>query len=183
MADYNLGPYRPRLRGDYDNKTPYRFFDQVKWLGGSYLNINPDTIDGDSCLGVPPTGAERSELNWICVAEKGDKGDMGDAYQDFMEVRDGKWDFSLSDKIFIPEGGRNIIEITNAYTGCCGIMLSIQDITVPQDSDFTYDYDYVDLDVNQYYMYSFVYANVPPTMRPKFIWHRTIVNMGNGGAP
>lgn len=182
MADYNLGPFRLRPRGEFDLGAEYRYLDFVTWNGSSYVNLNLDTIDGAACVGVIPEGAERSELYWLCFARKGDKGDMGDAYQNFVEVTDGKWDFSKSDKIFIPETGSSVVNITNVYSGCCGIILTPNYLTLPWNSDYAYDYNYVDKDVGQYFMYSFVYGqSITPTDR--FVWHRTVINMGTGESP
>ena len=44
MADYNLGPYRPRPRGVFSSIEMYRYLDIVEYNGSSYININYDKI-------------------------------------------------------------------------------------------------------------------------------------------
>ena len=177
MADYNIGPFRMRPRGEYNKDTVYRFFDNVLYRGTSYCNINPDSNDDDSCIGIPPEGAERSEVYWLPVALRGEKGETGDAYQSFVEVRNGSWDYNVSDKIYIPEDATEKIDILNVYNGCCGTIITKLDLAVPTNSDKAFDYNFVTAGVNQYYMYTFVYGHLPPfSTKDKFLWHRTVIN-------
>ena len=123
MADYGLGPFRVRPRGKFDPTTKYRFLDWVSYEGGSYLLINQDTLNEDGeIIGVLPTGQEESELWWQCIAEPGKEGPVADQYYGFTEITDGQWDYSVTDKITIPEDGVTTLNITNAYNGCCGVV-------------------------------------------------------------
>ena len=79
MADYNLGPYRPRPRGVFSNIEMYRYLDIVEYNGSSYININYDTIDGIACIGVSPEGENESELYWMPIAKRGEKGDTAES--------------------------------------------------------------------------------------------------------
>ena len=93
MADYNLGPYRPNPKGEYDGTESYRFLDWVTYQGCSYLCINYDTIDGTACIGKLPTGEEDSELYWMCTASKGDDPAPEDfEYPGFEQVENNEWD-------------------------------------------------------------------------------------------
>lgn len=175
MADYNLGPYRPRPRGEFVSSENYRYLDIVTYNGGSYICINLDTIDGIAVAGVLPTGSVESELYWQALAEKGEKGDMADGYNSFITVSNGVWDFNNSDKIIIPENAPDTLEISNAYNGCCGVILTTKDLTLPSNSNYSIDYNYISCMTNQYYMYTFVYGSHIGDS-DKFIWNRTVID-------
>lgn len=175
MPDYNLGPFRIRPRGEFISSEHYRFLDLVSYNGGSYLCCNMDTIDGVAVTGVLPEGQTKSELYWQCLAHKGEKGDIGGSYNEFIEVTDGVWDFDRSDKIIIPESGSDDIQISNAYNGCCGIILTNKDLSLPPNSDYSIDFNYVTCGTNQYYMYTFVYGLFNSTSE-RFIWNRTVID-------
>ncbi len=180
MADYNLGPYRPRPRGEFDGTMNYLYLDIVRYHGSSYININLDTIDGIACIGILPEGQNESELYWMPIAEKGEKGDTADAYTPYVVVDNNTWDYSQGDKIFIPEVDEDvsILDITNVYDGCCGIIITRNDLSLPANSLFSVDYKYVSIINNDdYYFYTFTYANVGSGSN-MFIWHRTVVNRG-----
>lgn len=174
MADYGLGPFRVRPRGRYNPSATYRFLDLVAYDGGSYLLINKDTLDNNiDVVGVLPAGQDESELYWQCIVERGEKGETADQYYEFVEVTDGQWDFSVSDKIIIPEGGVPTLTINNAYNGCCGVVLTAEELTLPENSDYSIDFYYVTRGTNQYYLYTFVYGAI--TGDDKFIWNRTVI--------
>ncbi len=170
-----MGPFRVYPRGEFDGTASYRFLDLVTYYGSSYICINYDTIDGTACIGVSPVGQAQSPLYWQLVASKGDTGSPPDAYQNFITVTNGVWDYSRSDKIIIPPTGNSEIGILNVYNGCCGIILTEIDLSLPYNSDFSVDFNYIPLSTNQYYMYSFVYGN-PYGSGDRFIWNRCIYN-------
>ena len=172
MADYNLGPFRIRPRGEFDPSEAYRFLDLVSYNGSSYVCINNDTIDGVSVTGVLPAGQDSSELYWQLIASKGDKGS---GYQEYLTVTNGVWDFSKSDKIIIPDSAEDTLTITNIYSGCCGLILTTKELELPVNSDYSIDFWYVSCGTNQYYMYTFVYGGYG-THRDTFVWNRTVVN-------
>lgn len=177
MADWNMGPYRPNPLGDYNSATNYRYLDIVTYNGASYINCNLDTIDGVSCIGIAPSGMPQSTNYWQCIANKGDKGDIADRYLPYITVSDGRWHYSDGDKIYIPNttGVPNTIVIDGLYDGCCGIMLSKKDITLPANSYKSADYNYVSLiHDDDYYFYTFTYANIGSGSHI-FIWHRSVV--------
>lgn len=178
MADFNLGVYRPRPMGTYNPTTNYRYLDIVKYTGGSYININLDTIDGTSCIGILPIGQGQSEAYWQCLAEKGDKGDIADSYTPYVTVMNGTWDYSISDKIIVPDNGSLSISIANAYDGCCGIIISKKELTLPSNSLFSADFNYVPTKTSDdYYFYTFTYAILNGS--GTFLWHRSVMNHGN----
>lgn len=175
MAEYNLGPFRIRPRGEFNPSENYRFLDLVTYNGGSFVCINMDTVDGTAAVGILPEGESKSQLYWQCIAHKGDKGDIG-GYQNFIKIEDGIWDYSESDKIIIPdECTINTLDITNVYNGCCGIVLTNKDLELPVNSEFSIDYNYATCNANQYYIYTFIYGSYI-TENNKFIWNRTVVN-------
>lgn len=171
MADYNLGPFRIRPRGEFKSSESYRYLDLVTYNGGSYVCINLDTIDGIAVTGVLPEGQASSESYWQCIAHKGDKGDTGDQYKNFITITDGLWDYSKSDKIIIPDNGSVNLAIINVYDGCCGVVLSSKELDLPYNSEYSIDFNYISCSTNQYYMYTFIY-----TPSNKFSWNRTVIN-------
>lgn len=180
MAEYDLGPYRVRPRGEYNDTTIYKYLDIVTYDGGSYICSNLDTIDGDSCIGIPPTsnteeGNERAKLYWQCVGSRGEKGERGDTYLNFIEVTNGTWDYTESDKIKIPDIAPDTLDITGIEDGACGIILTKKDLQLPYNSEFSIDFNYVVPDATQYYMYTFVYGSFISDNK-KFIWNRTVIN-------
>ena len=78
------------------------------------------------------------------LAEKGDKGDEANAYLTPVDVTaTGVWDFSKSDKIFIPADMNEILDIQNTYDGCCGVIITEnKDLKLPVNSDFSIDFNY-----------------------------------------
>ncbi len=177
MAEYDLGPYRVRPRGEFNNSTIYHYLDVVTYNGGSYICCNLDSIDHDSAVGIKPVGdtVVDSTMYWQCIGSKGDKGDKGDTYIGFIEVLDGKWDYAESDKIVIPELGSDTLEINNAYDGCCGLILTTKELELPTNSEYSIDFNYVTRNATQYYMYTFVYGSCISENK-KFIWNRTVIN-------
>lgn len=180
MADYNLGPYRPRPRGVFSSVEMYRYLDIVEYNGSSYININYDTIDGIACIGVSPEGENESELYWMPIAKRGEKGDTADYYTPYLEVTNGAWDYSNGDKIFIPEVDQETLnlDISNVYDGCCGIIITKNELSLPANSYYSADYKYVSIvNSDDYYFYTFTYANMGSNSY-MFIWHRTVINRG-----
>ena len=114
-------------------------------------------------------------MYWQCIGSKGDKGDRGDAYIGFIEVLDGEWDYTESDKIVIPELGSDTLEINNVYDGCCGLILTTKELELPANSEYSIDFNYVNRNATQYYMYTFVYGSCISENK-KFIWNRTVIN-------
>ena len=178
MADWNLGPYRPNPRGDYDSEINYKFLDIVKYNGNSYINCYLDTIDGVSCIGILPEGQPESEIYWQWIGGRGEKGDLADQYKPYQDVHNGIWDYNESDKIFVPTTAPNKLEIINVYNGCCGIVISKQDLELPEDSLKSIDYDYVHRTIDDdYYFYTFTYTDLGTDFHG-FVWHRTVINHG-----
>lgn len=175
MADYGLGPYRPKPRGEFNSTTNYQYLDIVRYNGSSYINCNLDTVDGVSCIGIFPEGQPQSELYWMCIGSKGDKGDIADTYAPYISIANGVWDFSQSDKCIIPSNGANTIEIRNLYDGCCGVMISPKEITLPANSLISSDFNYISITASgQYYFYTFTYTKLDNDF--VLIWHRTVVS-------
>ena len=176
MADFNLGAFRINPKKDFDATKEYRFLDLVAYNGGAYLCCNEDTIDGDACVGILPTGQSNSELYWMCIAARGETGAAASSYPSFITVTDNAWDYTKSDKIIIPSGAKSgTLEITGVYDGCCGLILSKnKNLALPANSDYAIDFNYVTAGTNQYYMYTFVYAKMDTGYR--FIWNRTVIN-------
>lgn len=175
MADYNLGRYRIKPCGDYDPTREYKYLDMVSFDGGSFVCINDDTIDGTACIGILPEGDSDSEIYWQCIARRGEIGPAAKSYQEFIVVNDFMWDFSQSDKIIIPDGITGLLAISNAYDGCCGIIVTKnKNFELPANSDFSIDFDYIEAGTNQYYLYSFVCCNLGAGSR--FIWNRAVIN-------
>ena len=171
MSEYNMGPFKPNPRGIFDPNARYKYFDLVNYEGSSYLNINKDLVDGDSCIGVLPTGMENSEQYWMLNASKGDPGKL-DHYQSFITVADGIWDFNISDKCIVhPDVAE--LKVINYYDGCCGIMITDHPaLKIINKSDYSIDFDYANILGGQYYMYTFVCLN------DKLIWNRTVIANG-----
>lgn len=171
MSEYNMGPFKPNEKGEFNPETRYKYFDMVSYNGSSFLNINRDPVDGDSCIGIIPEGDERSEEYWFCIAHKGDTGRI-EQYKPFITITNGIWDFSLSDKCIVPtEIGE--LRVDNTYDGCCGIMITDHPaLKILNNSDYSIDFDYVKALSGQYYMYSFV------CMNEKLIWNRTVIRHG-----
>ena len=178
MADYKLGPYRLRPRGEFDPDAFYKYLDVVSYNGSSYVVKNDDLIDNIAVMGVLPEGQDNSEVYWALLASKGEPGATGEAaetYKPFMEVINGDWDFNITDKITIPAVGATSITIRNAYDGCIGVIVTDKELSLPAGSDFSIDFDYVSRRTNQYYIYTFIYGN-PDGANARFIWNRTVVN-------
>ena len=103
MAVNNLGAFRLNPTGKFNPERQYEFLDMVEYEGSSYVCINDDIIDGVSNIGIVPVGQEKSSLYYHLVAAKGDKGDIADKYDGFLKLDSNIWDYSLSDKVLIPE--------------------------------------------------------------------------------
>ena len=175
MADWNMGVYRPIPKGDYSDTTEYIFLNIVNFNGSSFINCNIDTVDGVSCIGIAPEGMPESELYWQCIGHKGDKGDMADSYAPYLVIEDGTWDYSAGDKCIIPESAPNVLSISNAYDGCCGIIITRKELTLPANSYYAVDYKYCSIINNtDYYFYTFTYSNFGSDS-DMFIWHRTVI--------
>lgn len=173
MVDNNLGPFRINPRGNFDPNAQYRFLDSVFYNHSSYLCINYDTIDGVSCIGVLPTGEERSDKYWTIMAE-GVKGDIAPQYDSFITLDSPDWDYRLSDKVYLADSfdEKATLNIRNVYDGCCGIIITNKNLTLPINSDVSIDFNYVDLQEDEYYLYSFIYCYLGESDY-KFIWNRT----------
>lgn len=175
MNEYNLGPFRIRPRGEFSSSERYKFLDLVTYYGSSYICCNLDTIDGIGVIGIAPTDNVSSSLYWQLIASKGDKGDMGESYKEFITVTNGQWDFSRGDKIFIPSTATvNTLDISNVTNGSCGMVITNKNLELPVNSEYSIDFNYVYAMTNQYYMYTFVYGGI--TAVDKFIWNRTVIN-------
>lgn len=172
----NLGPFRVRPRGKFSSEIGYRFLDLVSYEGGSYLCSNYDTIDGTAVIGVLPTGANDSEAYWMCIAEKGEPGLIEVEYLPIGNLENSIWDFNITDKIYVEESFSDTINITNVYDGCCGAILTKnKNLQLPANSDYSIDFNYTNIiSANQYYLYTFIYANMGAGSR--FIWNRTVIN-------
>ena len=116
-----------------------------------------------------------SKKYWVCMAEKGDKGDIAPQYDSFITLSNNIWDYSESDKIVIPENlSINQLIINNAYDGCCGMIITKQDIVLPDNSDCSLDYYYAEVMNNdEYYVYTFVYRSTSSNSG-RFMWNRTV---------
>ena len=176
--EYNMGPFKPNIKGDFDAVKNYEYFDMVYFNGSSYLNINRDLVDGVSCTGVLPEGQAESELYWQCIAHKGDRGDNAIPYLPFIEIgSDGSWNFNLSDKAYLNNNIATSIDIQNIYDGACGILVTDRDnFALPANSDTSLDFNYVRALNNQYYIYSFICISYGNNL--KLLWNRTVMNRG-----
>ena len=175
MQDINLGHFRINDRGEFNNTAQYQLLDGVKYNGGYYMCKNDDTIDGIACIGILPEGQDISKKYWVCMAEKGDKGDIAPQYDSFITLSNNIWDYSESDKIVIPENlSINQLIINNVYDGCCGMIVTKQDITLPDNSDYSVDYYYAEvMNTDEYYVYTFVYRSTSSNSG-RFMWNRTV---------
>ena len=189
----NLGAFRLNPKGEYDPREQYDFLDLVTYKGSSYVSINKDIIDGVANIGILPVGEEKSPLYWALNASKGDTGPIAPHYDSFITLDSIVWDYSLSDKIIIPEdmkfedvlGKRLVIE--NVYDGCCGLIITKnEEVVLPENSDYAVDFDYVTLSTtdnlgqtNQYYLYSFICREIAPNTFT-LIWHRTVISNATG---
>lgn len=177
MATYDLGPFRPAPKDEWDPATPYKYLDIVTYNGASYICRNLDTIDGTACIGVLPEGEPSSELYWMCLSHRGEKGDTPDTYTPYMTVVNSVWDYSITDKIFIPmEAPSSTIQINNVYDGCCGIIITRKNLQLPENNMKSIDYNFIELvGASSYYFYTFTYSDLGGTGEYKFIWHRSVV--------
>lgn len=176
----NLGPFRIRPRGEYDDTANYRFLDLVSFNGGSYLCSNYDTIDGTSCIGVSPEDTDY----WMNIAERGETGTYEMAYHTIKDLELNNsdeyiWDFNETDKVRINGVDTNVEEkliIENVEDGYCGALLTRKsDIKLPTNSDYSIDFNYTTvINANQYYLYTFIYTDMGAG--GKFIWNRTVIN-------
>lgn len=175
-TEKNLGPYRLRPRGEYNPEANYRFLDWVTYNGSSYACINYDTIDGIACIGVLPEGGHNSEIYWQCLAKRGEPGLIEVEYLPIGNIEDNIWDFSITDKIYVEDNFMDELNIINVYDGCCGAILTKNtNLVLPGNSDYSVDFNYVSINnANQYYLYTFIYANMGSGSR--FIWNRTVIN-------
>lgn len=171
----NLGPFRMRPRGKFSSEERYRYLDVVSYNGGSYMCLNYDTIDGDACIGVLPTGAHNSDAYWMCLCEKGEPGLIEVEYLPIGNLDGYIWDFDITDKIYVEESFSDTITILNVYDGCCGAILTKnRNLKLPVNSDYSIDFNYTNIvNANQYYLYTFIYANMGAGSR--FIWNRTVI--------
>ena len=177
MADYNLGPYRLKPRGDYSGTTEYTYLDLVRYKGSGYVCCNEDLIDGVSCIGIPPTGNTSSELYWMCMVDAGEAASASDyEYMGFITVDDMEWDYSEGDKIIIPETtSSSDLNISDVYDGCCGLIVTKNtSINLPSNSATSADFNYVTLQTGQVYLYSFVYCDYGNG--GTFLWNRTVMD-------
>ena len=172
----NLGPFRIRPRGEFSIDEQYRFLDLVSYNGGSYLCSNYDTIDGTAAIGILPEGAHNSEAYWQCIAKRGEPGLIEVEYLPIGSLEDGVWDFDITDKIYVEETFRAVLDIINVYDGCCGAILTKnKNLQLPANSDYSIDFNYVNIiNSKQYYLYTFIYADMGAGS--KFIWNRTVIN-------
>jgi len=176
--DINLGKYRVRPCGDFSPTKSYEYLDLVSYEGGSYICINYDTIDGTACIGVLPEGSQNSEEYWQCIAEKGDPGLLEAEYLPIGQLDDvGVWDFSITDKVYIAADFTKTLTISNVREGDCGAILTRnRDLKLPVNSDYAADFYCMGItNSNQYYMYTFIYANMGAGNR--FIWKRSVINI------
>lgn len=171
----NLGPFRIRPRGEYLSDANYRFLDLVSYNGGSYLCSNYDTIDGTACIGIAPSGNANSETYWMCIAERGEAGIIKTEYIPIKNLEGNVWDFNATDKIYIDKNFNQRLEIINVQSGQCGVILTDNpELKLPMKSDYSIDFNYVTISSNQYYLYTFIYANIG--FGDKFIWNRSVIN-------
>lgn len=185
----NLGPFRIRPRGEYNDTESYRFLDLVSYNGGSYLCSRYDTIDETTCMGISPEDTDY----WMCIAEKGDTGSYEMEYLPIKTLTGndtGKyieyiWDYNNplspnnTDKIRID--GDDKVDIdekliikndnNNLYDGCCGSIITRKSKSIlPENSKFSIDFDYITIkNSNEYYLYTFIY------MDDDFIWNRSVI--------
>lgn len=175
--DYNLGPYRPEPKGEFNPEEEYYYLDIVSYNQCAYINCNLNNVRGVSCIGVPPTGHTLSSTNWMQISWPGPQGERPDIYQAYGYVTNGIWDFSTTDKIFIPDTGlTDTIEIQNVYDGACGAIITHKELILPSNSMKSSDYNFVEItSADEYYFYTFSYCGLG-TDEYYFIWHRSIVS-------
>lgn len=174
MAETNLGPFRINPRGELNPNAQYKFLDLITYKGTSYLSINNDIIDGTAVVGKLPTQSDSNEYFQI-MASKGDKGDIADQYDGCRTLTNNTWDYSLSDKVSMGTGydATKPLVINNAYDGCCGMIFTNKDITLPANSYRSIDYNYtVLLSSSDLYVYSFLCRSVSGVL--KYYWNRSV---------
>lgn len=176
MADWNMGVYRPFPRGQYRSDVEYHYLDIVTYEGSSYICKNVDTIDDVSCIGIAPSGQAESVNYWQQIASRGEKGEMADSYLPYLELTNNIWDYSLGDKVYVPEDANiDALSIVNVYDGCCGIIISKKDLVLPKNSYFDLSYNYVNRVYDgDYYFYTFTYTGLGSDSY-MFVWHRTVI--------
>ena len=175
MSDHNLGAYRIRPCGEYDGNTTYHYLDLVKYEGSTYLCIA--LIYDESCSGVLPKGSPESELYWVEIGSKGDKGDSAAIYSGFTTLTSTYWDYLISDKVVIPieVDVSEPLEIDNIYNGCCGMVITPHELNLLYERDMkSIDFNYVKVSgENELYCYTFV--AVPLGDAIKLVWHRSVI--------
>lgn len=170
MSDYNMGPYRVNPKGEFKNTRKYKFLDLVSYNGSSYINIYKE---GET-QNILPIGEAASYEHWALSAEKGDQGERSETYDEFKSISDGVWDYLETDKIFIPSDGSDVLEISNTYNGCCGLIVSPLDLILPTNSDRAIDFNFVVANSIQYYLYTFTCVDYGTGLR--FIWNRKVID-------
>ena len=175
-TDYDLGPIRPRPRGEWVKGVEYRYLDIVYYDGGSYICSDINTLDGSSiCVNIPPTDPINGSSFWQCLAVKGDKGESPDVYLPYVEVTNGIWDYGTTDKIIIPDdASTDTINIVNVYNGCCGIIITRKELILPSNSYKSTDFNFINIvTAEDRYFYTFTYLDTGSL--GNFIWHRSVV--------
>lgn len=178
----DLGPIRPNPTGPFDPNREYKFFDLVEFNGSTYLCINDDIIDGVSNIGVLPEGEQKSEIYYALVAKRGEQGPKADKYDSFITLTDNNWDYSVSDKVIIPNNVplSGPLNISNVYDGCCGMIVTQKrNIELPENSHYSLDFDYINIRDGQSYLYTFVcMADKIVSDKYVYLWNRTVMNYG-----
>lgn len=184
MAEYNMGPFKPNPKGLFKPNTKYKYFDMVEYEGGSYLNINNDTVDGTSSIGVPPTGEPQSELYWMCLCKPGRDGVAAKEYTDFATIEDdGIWDYNITDKVIIPKKIGEL-KIKGSYSGCMGMVLSknANDFKLPPNSMTDISFNYIKKSTD-----SQIFVSTFTCLRTEgeliYIWNRSLIEIHEISTP
>ena len=175
-TDYDLGPFRLRIKDEWNNTESYRYMDVVSYKGESFICNNMNTIDGSvECVNIPPDDITFGSSFWTCIAHRGPKGESAEVYTPYIEVANGKWDYKLSDKILIPDdASTDTITISNVYNGCCGIIITRKELILPSNSYKSSDFNYINLvTAIDRYFYTFTYTTLDNN--DYFVWHRSVI--------
>ena len=182
--DINLGKYRLNPRGEYNNEETYYYLDFVEYKGSTYYvkYLDPETKMEVPVSKILPVGEDNSETYWGLLSSKGEVGPKAEEYDGFITLKNTTWNYkdlnpnnTYSDKIIVPDDMTfsSALVIKGVYDGCCGLMLSKnKNIKLPENSMYSNDFNYIDINDNQYYLYTFVYS----ASIDKFIWNRSVID-------
>ena len=175
MAEFNLGPYRINPTGEYDSTRDYRYLDGVSYNGNYYVCSYKGSNDEGELNTIKNITPGDGSAYWDIMALRGERGPEVNPYKNFITIIDGVWNYSLSDKIYIPkDNSRNDIKILNVENGSCGMIVTAKELLLPINSEYSKDFYYINATTNEYYIYTFVYGKTGLSGEEKFMWNRTV---------